>query len=129
MATGQSYRFPAAHRIKKRPEFLALRNSGRLFRTRNFLVSTCNRTCGPTRLGITVTRRVGNAVVRNRVKRQVREFFRLTYPVLPAQVDISIVARNGAAYLTASEVHQELADLLVPSKGETIECPGTSSSR
>jgi ribonuclease P protein component len=46
-----------------------------------------------------VSRKVGNAVVRNRVKRQVREWFRHTRSTLPGAWDIVVIARSEAAEL------------------------------
>jgi ribonuclease P protein component len=65
---------------------------------------------GP-RLGLAVSRRVGNAVARNRVKRRVREWFRRTRPSLPAESDWVVIARAGAAELDAQAVARELAEL------------------
>jgi len=59
-------------------------------------------------LGVTVSRKVGNAVVRNRVKRLVREFFRLHFEYLPKSADISIVARRNAGFLGFVDVAAEL---------------------
>ncbi len=50
------------------------------------------RTC--VRLGITVGKKVGGAVCRNRAKRRVRELFRIMQPQLKCGVDICIVARS-----------------------------------
>jgi ribonuclease P protein component len=63
------------------------------------------------RLGITVTRRVGNAVVRNRVKRRVREAFRHQRSELRHPLDVIVIARKGAVNLASAEVESELIAL------------------
>jgi ribonuclease P protein component len=72
---------------------------------------------GGPRLGITVTRRVGNAVARNRVKRRVRECFRRRRSELDRPVDVVVIARRGAVDLESEQVESELATLL-------RDCPG-----
>lgn len=62
------------------------------------------------RLGITVTRRVGKAVTRNRIKRQVRECFRRRRRLLD-ELDVVVIARGGAAGLLTPEVEIELGAL------------------
>ena len=63
----------------------------------------------PVRLGITVSRRVGNAVVRARVKRNVREWFRRNRALAPAGRDIVVIAKPVAARASSQEVWRELA--------------------
>jgi ribonuclease P protein component len=60
------------------------------------------------RLGISASRRVGNAVVRNRVKRGVREWFRRQRETLPRGVDVVVIARRPAAVLDATGIALEL---------------------
>jgi ribonuclease P protein component len=55
------------------------------------------------RLGVTVSKRVGNSVVRNRVKRLIREWFRRARPSLPERTDIVVIARSTARELSGSE--------------------------
>lgn len=62
----------------------------------------------PTRLGVTVTRRIANAVGRNRVKRVVREVFRRNRHMFPAGCDVVIIAKSGAPLLGYAEVEAEL---------------------
>lgn len=51
---------------------------------------------GRTRLGITASTKVGNAVIRNRAKRWTREWFRKSKSNLPIGVDLIIIVRRGA---------------------------------
>ncbi len=63
------------------------------------------------RLGITVTRRYGNAVKRNRFKRLVKESFRLNRALLPAGFDLNIKPRTAAQKSTMMDIASELLDL------------------
>jgi ribonuclease P protein component len=85
---------------------------GRKLHTSHFLVFIESQTAQPTRLGVTVSRKVGNAVVRNRVKRRVREFFRLNYPKLIPGQAFSIIAKKSAAQLEFIEICADLQILL-----------------
>lgn len=62
---------------------------------------------GPSRLGIVATRKVGNAVVRNRIKRLCRECFRQWPGFVPDGIDLVVIARDGASELTLGNVREE----------------------
>ncbi|HET9177044.1 MAG TPA: ribonuclease P protein component [Terriglobia bacterium] len=64
-----------------------------------------------TRLGITVPRRLGTAVLRNRIKRRVREIFRLNRKELPGGWDIVLNPRPAAAKVAYSALERELLRL------------------
>jgi len=95
--------FPARLRLKQRREFLRVQRGGRKHHLRHFMVFAARRAetergeSSPTRLGITVTRKVGNAVVRNRIKRLVREVFRQHRGQLQSGLDLVWVAKQQAA--------------------------------
>jgi ribonuclease P protein component len=82
-------------RLRRRQDFLAVQSEGAKIHGRMFL-ALVRPTEGPGRVGLTVTRRVGNAVTRNRIKRLVREWLRQNGWV-PAGCDVVIVAKEGAA--------------------------------
>ena len=98
--------FPSTQRLRKRADFLRLSHEGNKVHQSHFLLIYSHRADGVFRFGITVSRKVGNAVIRNRIKRLVREFCRHTYPVPPA--DYSIIARKGAGMLGVDAVRAEL---------------------
>lgn len=56
------------------------------------------------RLGVVASRKVGNAVVRNRAKRVWREVFRLNQQQLPIDCDVLVIVRKGAAQASRAEV-------------------------
>lgn len=105
-------RLPKSRRIRKRPEFLRLQRVGRRRAGRRFVVITEPVRTGGSRIGITASRHVGGAVVRNRVKRLVREFFRRhQHRIMPPQ-DVLVIARPAAASADYADVKRELAGAL-----------------
>lgn len=89
-------------RLKKRAEFLTAAKGVRIPR-RGFVLQAVRRQPedpGPARVGFTVTKKVGNAVVRNRIKRRLRELARLHGPNLMADgQDYVLIGRRAALYL------------------------------
>jgi ribonuclease P protein component len=83
-------------RLHHQSQFDAVYKKGRRSSDAHFLVLSLPNECGHARLGLSVSiRAIGAAVNRNRVKRVVRESFRLHQLELPA-VDIVVSARNAA---------------------------------
>lgn len=76
---------------------------------------------GGCRLGITVTRKVGAAVVRNRLKRVLRETFRRHHSRLSPSFDLVINPRRSMLYLRPEEVE---AQLLGAFRKLSSPCPG-----
>jgi ribonuclease P protein component len=124
----REYSFPSTFRLHKKREFNRVREMGRKRHTPHFIIIVMCRPEGPTRLGLTVSRKVGDAVRRNRVKRLVREFFRIHYDTLPRHSDISVIAKKGAAGLDHATVGGELSILTEKIFLPRTSCSGKSSS-
>lgn len=110
--TAGTQRFPRTHRLRKRVEFTSVQAEGRRRSAAHFVVITRRKDSPPSRLGITTSRKVGNAPQRNRIRRWVREFFRRRQAALQPPLDVVVIARSGAADLKFSDVERELANAL-----------------
>lgn len=77
-------------------------------RTRHFTIRALENRDGRTRIGVAVSKKVGKAHVRNRVKRALKEYFRLNRNKLPENTDLVFVANANAATLGTWELRREL---------------------
>ncbi len=107
------YTFRQEERIRKRGDYERITRHGAKFHSRHFRVSVCPNSLPHRRLGITVGKRIGSAVQRNRLKRLIREFFRLNKDVLPPSSDLAVTAQEGAANLSFWEISGELKGLFM----------------
>ena len=101
--------YPKAVRIRRRNEFLTLQREGRRRHTTHLVVISRPGRQAVSRLGVTVSGRVGNAVVRNRIKRLLREVFRQSRADLLPPIDLVIIAKPGADNLTYAQAADEFA--------------------
>lgn len=124
--------FSAHERIRKKKDFDRIHKHGVRLQTANFTVLLCNSAVqdsksgslsaisddkslnsgGVRRLGLTVSKKVGSAVIRNRFKRLLREFFRKNKDRLPPARDILIIVRKNAAVQSYQDVCMELGAIL-----------------
>lgn len=103
--------YGAADRLHRRSEFLRLQRSGARCQTAHFVMYAGRLASDDRkRMGVTVSKRIGNAVVRNRVKRRIRECYRLELrAMLPEGAALVVIARPGAGGLRYAAISAELA--------------------
>ena len=93
-------------RLRARGDFLRVQKDGRRVHTPHFVIILL--ASEQLRLGVTVTRKVAGSVGRNRIKRVVREAFRLNRQLFPEKTDVVMVARAGADGLDYGAVRGEI---------------------
>jgi len=107
--------FSRSNRLLRSSDFKRLSREGKRAAGRYFVLLSIARPLPDdvesSRIGITVSRKVGNAVVRNRVKRRVREWFRHDREDLGKEMDIIVIARPAAAKLGTRETKDVLREM------------------
>jgi ribonuclease P protein component len=88
------HQFPRRHRLRHRVEFAVVYRQRRPVSDETLLVFARHNQLGHPRLGLSVSRKVGKAVVRNRWKRLIREAFRQSKSELPASLDLIVIPRS-----------------------------------
>ncbi|MGI6668245.1 MAG: ribonuclease P protein component [Acetivibrionales bacterium] len=98
--------------IKKNHEFARIYKKGKFFAGRYLVIYVLKNRLGVNRLGITVNKKAGKSVRRNRIKRLIRESYRLYEEFIPESYDIIFFARNTEAEYTYKEITKEMKFLL-----------------
>jgi len=87
---GLDQRFPRSRRLSARRDYLRVYAEGRRVSSVSFTIFGLPNGCDTCRIGLTVTRKIGGAVVRNRVKRRLRDIFRRHRAVLRPPLDLVV---------------------------------------
>ena len=109
---GAGFAWRPQMRLKKSRDFRRVQGRGRKIRQPNLMLLVLPGQVSQTRIGLTVSRRVGNAVVRNRVKRWLREGLRHQYPGIEGCWDVVVIAHSSAADAGQDAISHQLASAL-----------------
>jgi ribonuclease P protein component len=99
--------FPRTSRLTARREFAAVYEKGRRTGSASLILFGLPNSVGHCRLGITVTRKVGGAVERNRIKRVFRDIFRRHRTTLEPGLDLVVNAKKGTDRVPTADLERE----------------------
>lgn len=93
-------------------EFRRIYNRGKSFVSPTVVLYALKNRCGHSRAGITASKKIGNAVKRNRARRVIREATHTLWPQIVQGYDIILVARGKTPYVKSTDIEKNLARLL-----------------
>lgn len=97
--------------LKKNQDFQSVYRNGKSYANRLLVMYVLENNLDKNRLGISVSKKVGNSVVRHHVTRLVRESYRLQENIFNSGLDIVVVARANAASASFGEIESALLHL------------------
>ena len=97
--------------LKKTKEFQNVYSKGKSFANRYLVMYALKNDTGKNRIGISVSKKVGNSVVRHRLIRLIRESYRLQEDMFNSGLDIVVIARKNARDVSYHEIESALLHL------------------
>jgi ribonuclease P protein component len=106
------FTFPRSIRVRSRADYLKIQRTGQKMGGRYLILLSMDNELPTSRFGITVSRKTGNAVTRNRVKRRIKELQRFNRDSVVPGKDIVIIATRKAPEATFERMKMEYTDLI-----------------
>ena len=97
--------------LKKNYDFQNVYKTGKSYANKYLVMYVVENHSDKNRLGISVSKKVGNSVVRHRVTRLIRESYRLHENIFNSGLDIVVIARNSAAEVSYHEIESAMLHL------------------
>ncbi len=113
LSVERAFRFTKKERINLPQDFRRVMKFGRRVAFKNFILFIQQNKHAFHRLGIVVKKEVGPATFRNRMKRYIREFFRLHKHSIKGSFDIVLLVKRGCLINRYKEVEEELRGFFI----------------
>ena len=97
--------------LKKNRDFQNVYNNGKSYANRLLVMYICENHTNENRLGISVSKKVGNSVIRHHLTRLIRESYRLHEDMFNSGLDIVVIARVAARHVGYKEIESAVLHL------------------
>jgi len=113
IAVKGSFKFTEKERITQPQDFRKVMKFGRRISSRSFILFIHKNECAFHRLGIVAKKEIGPATFRNRMRRYIREFFRLHKHHVKGCYDFILMIKKGCSINRGQEAEEELSRLFI----------------
>lgn len=104
------------YRLRSNMEFKKVYNNGKNYWNRNLVLFLRKNDLGYTRVGYTITKKVGNSVVRNKIRRQMKEIYRLNFHLIKDGYDLIFIPKKNTVDIPFKEFENAMIHIMKISK-------------
>lgn len=100
------------YRLKKNIEFREVYDHGRNYWNRNLVLYIKKNGLKKTRVGYTITKKIGNAVIRNKIRRRMKEIYRLNFYDIKEGYDLIFICKKNTVNLSYKELEKSMIHIM-----------------
>ena len=100
------------YRLKSNMEFKKVYSGGKSYWNRNLVLYVKNNNIGNTRVGYSITKKIGNSVVRNRIRRRMKEIYRLRFDSIKNNYDLIFIPKKNIVDISYKELESAMLHIL-----------------
>lgn len=104
------------YRLRKNMEFKRVYNGGKSYWNRNLILYVRKNDLENSRIGITITKKIGNAVVRNRIRRRMKEILRLKLRNIKSGYDLILIPKKNVQDISYKDLESAMIHIMSISK-------------
>lgn len=104
------------YRLRKNMEFKRVYNGGKSYWNRNLILYVRKNDLNNSRIGITITKKIGNAVVRNRIRRRIKEIIRLKLGNIKTGYDLILIPKKNVQDISYKDLESAMIHIMRISK-------------
>ncbi len=104
------------YRIRKNMEFKEIYKDGKNYWNRNLILYVRRNDLKETRVGYTITKKIGNAVIRNKIRRRMKEIYRSNFHNVKEGYDLIFIAKKNVINIPFKELEGSMIHILSISK-------------
>ena len=104
------------YKLRNNMEFKKVYNGGKNYWNRNLVLYVRKNNMENSRIGYSITKKIGNSVVRNKVRRRVKEIYRLNVNNIKSGYDIILIPKKNIVDISYKELESAMLHILKLSK-------------
>lgn len=100
------------YRLRSNMEFKKVYSGGKNYWNRNLVLYVKKNDIGNTRVGYSITKKIGNAVVRNKIRRRMKEIYRLNFSNIKNNYDLIFIPKKNTVDISYKELESAMLHIL-----------------